>query len=180
MSRIGKQPIILPEGVKVEIKDRDIKVTGPKGELSLSLKSGIKLSQKENQLIVQVEKENRETSKLYGLSRTLISNMVKGVSEEFEKKLEFHGVGYRANMESDTLVMNLGFSHPIRYTLRKGVSIKVEKNIITVSGVDRQLVGQTAAEIRNFKKPEPYKGKGIRYVGERVRRKAGKVAAKVA
>lgn len=180
MSRIGKMPILLPEDVKVEISDRDVKVIGPKSELSLRIKPGVDLNKKDNELLVEIKNENRETAKLYGLTRTLISNMVKGVSEGFEKNLEFHGVGYRANVEGRTLVMHLGFSHPIKYTPREGVDIKVEKNIITVSGADKQLVGQTAAEIREFRKPEPYKGKGIRYVGERVRRKAGKVAAKTA
>lgn len=180
MSRIGKMPILIPEGVKIETSGRDVKVVGPKGELSLKLKPGIGLAQKENRLKIEAKDGSSETAKLYGLSRTLIANMVKGVTEEFEKKLEFHGVGYRASMEGETLLMHLGFSHPIEYTPRNGVSIKTEKNTITVSGVDKQLVGQTAAEIRDFKKPEPYKGKGIRYVDEKVRRKAGKVAAKTA
>lgn len=180
MSRIGKKPIVLPESVKVEISGRDIKISGTKGELTYKLNKGINVKEEDKNILIEITNEDRKSAQLFGLTRTLIFNMVHGVSEGFEKKLEFHGVGYRANIEASTLVMQLGFSHPIKYTMREGIEIKVEKNVITVSGVDKQLVGQTAAEIREFKKPEPYKGKGIRYVGEKVRRKAGKVAAKAA
>lgn len=180
MSRIGKKPIVLPESVKVEISGRDIKISGTKGELVYKLNKGINVKEEDKNILIEITNEDRKSAQLFGLTRTLIFNMVHGVSEGFEKKLEFHGVGYRANIEASTLVMQLGFSHPIKYTMREGIEIKVEKNVITVSGVDKQLVGQTAAEIREFKKPEPYKGKGIRYVGEKVRRKAGKVAAKAA
>lgn len=179
MSRIGKLKIEVPEGVNILLDGQKVKVSGPKGELLYNLRSEIKAEQKENEIFITTKIEGSHSS-LQGLTRTLLSNMVKGVSEGFEKQLEFHGVGYRAAMEGDILVMHLGFSHPIKYTPREGIEIKVEKNIITVTGADKQLVGQTAAEIREFKKPEPYKGKGIRYVGEHVRRKAGKAAAKAA
>lgn len=179
MSRIGKLKIEVPEGVNILLEGRKVKVTGPKGELLYNLRPEVKIEQKENEIFVAT-KTDANYSSLQGLTRTLIANMVKGVSEGFEKQLEFHGVGYRAAVEGEDLVMHMGFSHPIKYTPREGIEIKVGKNIITVTGADKQLVGQTAAEIREFKKPEPYKGKGIRYVGEHVRRKAGKAAAKAA
>lgn len=178
MSRIGKLPIEISQGVKVTFENSLLSVSGPKGELSLKINPLIKATVSENKINLSVKKETRESGSYYGLTRTLIANMVKGVTEGFEKKLEFHGVGFRANMEGRDLVMALGFSHPVRYTPREGIEIKVEKNVIIVSGIDRQLVGQTAAEIRELKKPEPYKGKGIKYEGERIRRKAGKTAAK--
>lgn len=178
MSRIGKLPIEIPAGVTIEIKDRNVVAKGPKGELSFKFSRLLDVTQQENKIIVKMKQETTEANSLSGLTRTLISNMVKGVSEGFEKKLEFVGVGYRAAMEAKDLVMHLGFSHPVRYTPREGIEIKVEKSTITVSGIDKQLVGQTAAEIRELKKPEPYKGKGIKYEGERIRRKAGKAAAK--
>jgi large subunit ribosomal protein L6 len=178
MSRIGKLPIIVKEGVTVTQEGRIVKVVGPKGELSLEINPVIGIEVVDGRINVSVKKNTKDSGAFYGLTRTLISNMVQGVAEGFEKKLEFHGVGYRANMEARDLVMALGFSHPVRYTPREGIEIKVEKNTITISGIDKQLVGQTAAEIRELKKPEPYKGKGIKYEGERIRRKAGKAAAK--
>lgn len=178
MSRIGKLPITLPEGVKAEISGRNVKITGPKGELSYKLNPEIEVTEKDGKLIVGVKKQSKNSASFYGLSRTILDNMVKGVSEGFEKQLEFKGVGFRAKTEGQNLILNVGFSHPIEYSAKEGIEINVEKNIISVSGVDKQLVGQTAAEIREIKKPEPYKGKGIKYVGEKIRRKAGKVAAK--
>lgn len=178
MSRIGKLPIEIPENVNIAIEDRLVSVTGPKGELSYKILPSIAIEMNDNKITISLKKENKKTVSLFGLTRTLISNMIKGVSDGFEKQLEFHGVGYRAAMEGNDLVLHMGYSHPIRYTPREGIEIKVEKNVITVSGISKQLVGQTAAEIREFKKPEPYKGKGIKYVGEKVRRKAGKAAAK--
>jgi large subunit ribosomal protein L6 len=178
MSRIGKLPIEIPQGVTVTMADNLVSVTGPKGELSYKVRSSVKVEIEGQVIRVSLKKETKNTVSLFGLTRTLIDNMIKGVSDGFEKQLEFHGVGYRAAMEGRDLVMHLGFSHPIRYTPREGAEIKVEKNVITVSGIAKQLVGQTAAEIRDYKKPEPYKGKGIKYVGERVRRKAGKTATK--
>jgi large subunit ribosomal protein L6 len=178
MSRIGKLPIIVKEGITVTQEGRTVKVSGPKGELSLKINPVIGMEIVDGRINLSVKKNTKDSGSFYGLTRTLISNMVQGVDEGFEKKLEFHGVGYRANMEGRDLVMALGFSHPVRYTPREGIEIKVEKSTITVSGIDKQLVGQTAAEIRELKKPEPYKGKGIKYEGERIRRKAGKAAAK--
>ena len=178
MSRIGKLPIEVKEGVTVTIDGRNVKVSGPKGELSYKIAKEVEAEMIDGRVVVSVKKNAKDAGGFYGLTRTLIANMVQGVSAGFEKKLEFTGVGYRANMEGRDLVMALGFSHPVRYTPREGIEIKVEKNVITISGIDKQLVGQTAAEIRDLKKPEPYKGKGIRYEGERIRRKAGKAAAK--
>jgi large subunit ribosomal protein L6 len=178
MSRIGRLPIEIPAGVNVTLEDGACKVVGPKGELTYKFNKNISVEMAENKINISIKKETKKTAGLYGLTRTLISNMIKGVSEGFDKQLEFNGVGYRANVEGRDLVMHLGYSHPIRYTPREGVDIKVEKNLITVSGISKQLVGQTAAEIREFRKPEPYKGKGIKYITERIRRKAGKAAAK--
>jgi len=178
MSRIGKLPIEIPENVTIKIDGSVLNASGPKGDLSHKIPAKIKISEEDKKIVVSSRDESREASELFGLTRTLVSNMVKGVSDGYEKKLEFHGVGYRASVEGKNLVMSLGFSHPIKYIPRDGVEIKVEKNTIIVSGIDKQLVGQTAAEIREFKKPEPYKGKGIRYEGERIRRKAGKAATK--
>lgn len=180
MSRIGKLPIEIPESVKVDIEGTHLKVIGPKGELSYKFRSVIKVEMKDQNILVSVKRETRNSAGYFGLTRTLISNMIHGVTEGFEKKLEFHGVGYRVALEGRDLVMHLGFSHPVRYIPREGIEIKVEKNVISVFGIDKQLVGQTAAEIREFKKPEPYKGKGIKYEDERIKRKAGKAAAKAA
>lgn len=178
MSRIGKLPVEIKDGVNVAIEGRNVKVSGPKGELNYKLNSQIAIEVADGKAVVSIKKNTKDSGSFYGLTRTILSNMVTGVSEGFEKKLEFHGVGFRANTEGRDLVMALGFSHPVRYTPREGIEIKVEKNVITVSGIDKQLVGQTAAEIRELKKPEPYKGKGIKYEGEHIRRKAGKAAAK--
>lgn len=178
MSRVGNKPIEIKEGVNVEVAGQDVKAKGPKGELSITLNKGITAKVEEGKISLTVANDSTELGKLHGLSRTLVSNMVEGVSTGFEKKLEFHGVGYRANVEGRDLVLNLGYSHPIKYTPKEGIEIKVEKNVITVAGIDKQLVGQTAAEIREFRKPEPYKGKGIKYEDEHIRRKAGKAAAK--
>ena len=187
MSRIGKQPIKVSQGTEIKIEGDTIKVKGSKGELSFDLPSEIKAEMKEDNILISPKnketaqkesagKKTNEASALWGLTRALIFNMVKGVTEGFEKKLEIQGVGYKAAMQGNKLVMQLGFSHPVELETPEGVELKVEKNIIIVSGIDKQKVGQTAAKIRDFKKPEPYKGKGIRYEGEKVRRKAGKKA----
>lgn len=178
MSRIGRLPIEIPAGVTVSVEDGIVRVAGTKGELTYKLDKNMASEVVENRVIISIKKETKKTAGLFGLTRTLVANMIKGVSEGFEKKLEFTGVGYRASVEGRDLVMHLGYSHPIRYTPREGIEIKVEKNTITVSGISKQLVGQTAAEVREFRKPEPYKGKGIKYENERIRRKAGKAAAK--
>lgn len=182
MSRVGKQPIELPQGVSVVIDGRQVDVKGPKGELSQTLMPGFMIEQKETRLelsIVDSTKED-ELSGYYGLMRTLVANMVAGVSEGFSKILEVNGVGYRVGLQGQKLELNLGFSHPINYTAPEGIELIVDQsqNTITISGIDKQMVGEVAAQIRSFRKPEPYKGKGIKYQGEHIRRKAGKAAAK--
>ena len=178
MSRIGRQPINIPEGVEVKIDGNNIVVKGPKGELTSRTIKNMEVSIKDNTIEVKPSVQNPDTQKQFGLQRTLIANMVTGVSEGFKKELEVNGVGFRAQMKGNALEMSLGFSHPIIYTAPDGVELSVNQNIITVSGIDKQMVGESAANIRSFKKPEPYKGKGIRYIDEYVRRKAGKAAAK--
>lgn len=177
MSRIGKKPIKIPEGVELKIEGQEVKAKGPKGELSLKVKPEIKLELKDKALNLKIDKQDKQTRAFWGLFRSLINNAVLGVTKGFEKQLEIQGVGYRANLQGDKLVLELGFSHNIEIEKPKDIEFKVEKNIITISGIDKQLVGQKAAEIRALRPAEPYKGKGIRYVGEEVRRKVGKRAA---
>jgi len=174
MSRIGKLPIEVPSGVTITVDDEFVTVTGPKGTLKQFTMPGISFSQEDNQFIVKRASDDRVFRSKHGLMRSLINNMVVGVTTGFVKKLEINGVGFRANMEGNKIKMSLGFSHPVNYTLPDGVQAVVEQNIITVSGISKQQVGQAAAEIRSLKKPEPYKGKGIKYVGERIIRKSGK------
>ena len=177
MSRIGKLPIIIPDQVTAELEDKTLRIKGPKGEISQKIHSHVNLEIKEKEIKVMVRQpEEKNDRSLWGLFRVLISNMIKGVTEGFEKKLEINGVGYKAQVSGQKLVLNLGYSHPIEYEIPQGVEVKAEKNIITVSGIDRQKVGQAAAEIRQFRKPEPYKGKGLKYFDEVIRRKAGKAA----
>lgn len=178
MSRIGRQPITIPAGVTVVIDNNKVTATGPLGELSVVLMPGIAIMQQENELRLSKEVENIETAKSYGLMRTLVSNAVNGVATGFSKQLEVNGVGFRVALSGKTLTMSLGFSHPVVYELPENIEGKVEKNVITISGADKQLVGQVAADIRQLKKPEPYKGKGIKYATEHIRRKAGKTATK--
>lgn len=178
MSRIGKQPIAVPSGVSVEITGSRISVRGPRGVLSRTIAPEISVSAREGMLEVALTaSRSRRSAALWGLSRSLVANMVEGVVSGFEKKLEYEGVGYRAVMEGATLVLQVGFSHPVRYDSPPGAAIRVERNAIYVSGADKELVGTVAARIRSVKKPEPYKGKGIRYAGETIRRKAGKKGA---
>ena len=177
MSRIGKKPIQIPQGVEVKIDGSKVAVKGAKGELSQEFRPEIKIEIKENQILVFPQKEGRQTQALWGLTRALVANMVKGVTEGFEKKLEIQGVGYKAEIKEEGLVLSVGYSHLVKIKIPEGISILVEKNIITISGIDKGLVGQTAAIIRKTRPPEPYKGKGIRYVGEIVKRKVGKRAA---
>ncbi len=174
VSKIGKQPIKIPEGVEVKIDGTLIVVKGPKGELRYEANNEIKIEVKDRKIITSVDRKTKKASALWGLVRALIFNMVKGVSEGFEKRLEIQGIGYKAIVSGRKLILSLGFSHPIEIEPPDGIDFKVDKNIITVSGINKQLVGQVAADIRALRKPEPYKGKGIRYVGEVVRRKAGK------
>ena len=176
MSRVGKKPIPVPASVKIEVSGRTITVSGPKGMLRRMLPPEVGVRVDGNEIIVSPTGSSRKTAAFWGLSRSLVANMVEGVVSGFEKKLEFEGVGYRAALEGNTLVMQLGFSHPVRYTPPEGITLKTEKNTITVSGADKETVGMVAAKIRDQKPPEPYKGKGIRYAGEVIRRKAGKKA----
>ena len=178
MSRIGRQPITVPAGVTVTVEDGLVKVSGTKGALETALLPGIKLEQADNQISFSRQDETPETQKTYGLMRTLVANMVHGVAQGYEKALEINGVGFRASVSGQTVNLNLGFSHPVSFPLPAGIQAKVERNVITVSGHDKQLVGQVAANLRALKKPEPYKGKGIKYIDERIRRKAGKTATK--
>ncbi len=175
MSRIGKVPVRIPEGVKVDIDKATVSVTGPKGSLKIDVKPEIGVVLDGSDVVVTKKGSSRAARELYGLTRTLISNMVDGVSKGFEKKLEIVGVGYRAALEGSVVNLSLGFSHPILYQLPDGISAKIESQTqVTISGIDKQLVGQVAAEIRAFRKPEPYKGKGVKYADEIVKRKAGK------
>lgn len=174
MSRIGKLPIEIPSGVTITVDSGVVKVTGPKGELSTPILEGISVKQEENQILVSRANDEAVNRARHGLIRTLINNMVVGVTQGFSKELEVNGVGFRVNMAGADLNMKLGFSHEIKYPVPVGIQVSVEQNKITVSGIDKQQVGQVAAEIRSFKKPEPYKGKGIKYVDERIIRKSGK------
>ncbi len=174
MSRIGKLPIDIPSGVTITVDPDWITVSGSKGTLTQFTMPGVMVKQEENQIIVTRENDEPQNRAKHGLMRTLVANMVEGVSKGFEKKLELNGVGFRVALAGNSLRFNIGFSHEVNYTLPQGVTATVEQNVITVSGISKQQVGQVAAEIRALKKPEPYKGKGIKYVGERIIRKSGK------
>jgi large subunit ribosomal protein L6 len=174
MSRIGKQPIDLPSGVTITVDDKKITVSGSKGTLEQFTMPGVKVAQAENQVLVTRENDEAANRARHGLMRSLVNNMVQGVSQGFEKKLEINGVGYRVAQQGTGLKFNLGFSHDVIYNVPAGITVSVEQNVVTVSGIDKQQVGQTAAEIRALKKPEPYKGKGIKYADERIIRKSGK------
>lgn len=174
MSRVGKQPIEIPAGVTITVDQNTISVAGPKGNLSQFTMPGIDVKVEGNQVLVTRQSDERVHRSKHGLMRTLVSNMVNGVSKGFEKKLEVNGVGFKVATEGQKLKLALGFSHDVYYQIPTGIQISVEQNIITVSGIDKQQVGQVAAEIRALKKPEPYKGKGIKYIDERIIRKSGK------
>ena len=175
MSRIGKKPVPVPSGVTVSIDSQSVIVKGPKGELSRVLPGEVNVAQEGEQIVVTRQDDSRVSRSRHGLSRTLIANMVEGVSKGFEKRLEIKGVGYRAAVKGKKLTMNLGYSHPVEFEPPAGIEFKVESNTnVIVSGIDKELVGTIAAKIRDARPPEPYKGKGVRYLGEMVRRKAGK------
>lgn len=175
MSRIGKKLIEIPATVKVEISGQDVKVSGPKGELKMNIHQDINVENKDGKLFVSPKRNLIKSERgLWGLYRALIFNMIEGVNKGFEKKLEIEGVGFKAAIVGDELVMNLGFVNPVKIKKPEGINFLVEKNVITVSGVNKELVGQTAAVVRKTKKAEPYKGKGIKYQGEKIRRKEGK------
>ena len=179
MSRLGKLPIILSDGVQARIEDNFIIVKGPKGELRQELNDlvDIDVSEKEIKVSVKNNKIKKERA-FWGLYRSLINNMVAGVRDGFEKKLEVNGVGYRIALSDKKLTLNVGYSHPVDFEFPKGINGAVEGNVITINGIDKQLVGEVAASIRKIKKPEPYKGKGIKYIDEVIRRKEGKTAGK--
>ncbi len=179
MSRIGKKPIEIPQGVEVKIEGQTVTAKGPLGEETVVVRPEIAVKIEDNHIILSKAGESRETDALYGLFRTLVANAVHGVKEGFEKKLEIQGVGYRAQMQGTTLNMQLGYSHPVDIVPPKGITISVEANTkISVKGSNKQTVGDVAAEIRGKRPPEVYKGKGIRYEGEYIRRKAGKAGKK--
>jgi len=178
MSRIGKRPVDIPTNVKVAIDGREIKVEGPKGKLSLNFHPRIDLVIENNKIVAKRKSDMKLDKSLHGLTRSLVNNMIKGVTEGYKKELEIIGVGFKAAVQGKQLVLNLGFTHPINYNIPEGITVQIPKPTnIVVSGIDKRLVGQTAAEIRDFYRPEPYKGKGVRYVGEYVRRKVGKKVA---
>jgi len=174
MSRVGKLPITIPSGVTITLDADEVTVAGTKGTLKQFMMPGITVKQEENEVIVTRANDEPKIRAKHGLMRALLNNMVSGVSEGFSKKLEINGVGYRVAQQGTDLKLNLGFSHDVIYKVPLGITTAVEQNTITVSGIDRQQVGQVAAEIRALKKPEPYKGKGIKYEGERIIRKSGK------
>ena len=174
MSRIGKLPIQIPSGVTITVADDAITVVGPKGQLVVPHLSDVTVTQEDGNAIVTRKDDERTAKAQHGLQRSLLNNAVEGVTKAFEKKLEVNGVGFRVSGGGQEIEMALGFSNPVKYTDREGVKLEVNKMEITVSGIDKQLVGQTAAEIRSLKKPEPYKGKGIKYADEVILRKAGK------
>ncbi|MBI2369932.1 MAG: 50S ribosomal protein L6 [Deltaproteobacteria bacterium] len=179
MSRIGKLPIAVPAGVRVALQDSTVQVEGPKGGLSRVLVPEVEVEVAEGQIRVRRRNDERRARALHGLTRTLLANMVQGVTQGFEKVLEIGGVGYRADVQGRVLNLSLGFSHPVRFPIPEGIQVEVERQTtVRVRGIDKELVGQTAAKIRAFRPPDPYKAKGVRYSGEQVRRKVGKAGAK--
>ncbi len=179
MSRIGKKPISLPQGVEITVQDNMVTVKGPKGTLAQAIPQGITVSKQDDQIVVERAGDSKQDRAYHTLTRALVANMVQGVSTGFERKLELVGVGYRAQLQGKKLVINIGFSHPVEVEPPEGIEFEVPAaNKITVKGIDKQLVGNTAAIIRDIRRPEPYKGKGIKYENEVVRRKAGKAGGK--
>lgn len=175
MSKIGKKPIPIPEGVEVSVRGQTVKVKGPKGELLRKLEPGIKAEAVDNEIIVSAVSTSKTARQLWGLNRTLIKNMIDGVTDGFKKELELVGIGYRAEKKGEGVSLSLGFSHPVDLEPPEGINLEIAgKTKILVSGIDKQLVGQTAARIRSLRPPEPYKGKGIRYADEVVKKKPGK------
>jgi large subunit ribosomal protein L6 len=179
MSRIGKKPIAVPDKVKVDIKTDSVVVTGPKGSVTNPIPPGIKWEQKDKQLVAVRQDDSGPQRAFHGLARALVANAVRGVTDGFKRELEIVGVGYRAEQKKNSVVFTLGFSHPIEYPIPPGINITVDKQTrLVITGVDRQQVGQIAANIRSLKKPDPYKNKGIRYAGEVLKKKAGKAGGK--
>ncbi|WP_127718322.1 50S ribosomal protein L6 [Halobacteriovorax sp. HLS] len=178
MSRIGKVPVAIPEKVEVKIDGAFVSVKGPKGQLEYTFTDKVIIAQADKEVTINPADETKLARSLWGTTRTLVSNMVVGVSEGFTRTLEFTGVGYKAAVSGNTITLNLGYSHPIDYVLPTGVEAKVNKNVIDLTGCDKELVGFVAAKIRSFRPPEPYKGKGVRYSDETIIRKAGKAGSK--
>lgn len=179
MSRIGKKPIAVPKGVQIAVKGDQVEIQGPKGKLGMTVHELCSVAVGDGSIVVRRGAEHRTAKALHGLTRALVANMVRGVSEGFDRRLEIVGIGYRVQLSGRNLTFNLGYSHPVVFAVPDGVQAEVEKQtIITLRGVDKQLIGQTAAQIRSLRRPDPYKGKGIRYSDEVVRRKAGKTGAK--
>lgn len=178
MSRIGKMPIEIPKDVKVDIKDDLISIKGPKGELKRTINPKVRLNIENEQILIMVDDNSKESKSCHGLFRALVANMVKGVSQGFERILEIVGVGYRGEVSGRTATFHLGYSHPVVFELPEGINANIDKSKITLTGIDKELLGRTAAKIRSFRKPEPYKGKGIKYADEFIKRKAGKSGAK--
>ena len=178
MSRIGKKPIPIPKEVNVDLKDGLLVVKGPKGGLQRKIHPNVQITTDQGQILVGVGDDTKKSRSLHGLYRALIANMVTGVSQGFEKVLEIVGVGYRAELSGRTATFHLGYSHPITFELPEGIDAQIERTKITLRGIDREILGKTAAKIRSFRAPEPYKGKGIKYADEKIRRKAGKTGAK--
>ena len=178
MSRIGNQPIIVPSGVTVDIKGLHVKVTGSKGTLERDIRPEIELVQEDGVINVKCRDNSKRTRAFSGLTRTLVNNMIIGTEKMFTKSLIIEGVGYKADIKNDVLTLNVGYSNPVVFNLPKGVEGKIEKSEISLQSIDKELLGITAAKIRDVRKPEPYKGKGIRYIDEHIGRKAGKTAAK--
>jgi large subunit ribosomal protein L6 len=175
MSRIGKKPVALPKGVTASVDGKTVKVKGPKGELSVKLVAEVDAKVDEHGITVSPREDMERARQMWGLSRTLVNNLVVGVTTGFQQKLEINGVGYRAAVQGKNLNLQLGFSHDVAYPIPAGITITAEKPTqLTVAGIDKQLVGQVAAEIRNYRRPEPYKGKGVKYAEEHIRRKEGK------
>ena len=179
MSRIGKKPVALPAGLKVDIKGNSLAVEGPKGKMSMEFDSRISIENKDNEFVLSRANEQKETKALHGLYRVLVNNMITGVMQGYEKRLEINGTGFKAAVAGQKLTLNIGFSHPVVYDVPEGIKVAVEDSVkLVISGVDKHLVGHVAAVIRDFRPCEPYKAKGIRYSDEVVRRKAGKAAKK--
>jgi large subunit ribosomal protein L6 len=178
MSRIGKKPIGIPDKVEIKINNNTVDVKGPKGQLTYTFRNDVKIEKTDKAINVMPANDSNEAKALWGMSRTLLGNMVTGVTTGFVKTLEFNGVGYKAAVAGSTLTLNLGYSHPIEYKLPKGIEAKVNKNAIEFHGSDKELVGFVAAQVRSYREPEPYKGKGLKYSDEKIIRKAGKTGAK--
>lgn len=176
MSKIGQQIILIPSGVTITLEDNVAKILGPKGELKVNLSKDLEVKITDNNLSIALKKDNKITRSLWGTTRMLIANSVKGVTEGWKKQLELVGTGYRSEVQGNKLILTVGYSHPIEIIAPEGITFKVEKSVINVDGIDKQVVGQVSADIRSSRPPEPYKGKGIRYTTEVVRRKAGKAA----